>query len=401
MLRRNQNPKRINSFCAVFLLLLILYSFNVYAEDKIRGDIVSLKKNFIDLMNQWVSFRWGLNCVVYVLYYSPSILEPWAELNAKLNGWSDAEKEEFRKSVEDTLKIGKNLAFLLTIENLGKEPINLSPLIEKVFLEDSKGNKYKISTYEAHLDSPITNKVQGLIFFPLVPKGVNRITLRVSGLPDGDALFSWNLESQAPKMAEEKRELSWEQVLASKENNPKDNKVDTQKVEVKVVKPEGQVKTNIKPTPPEPPKVKQPPSPKQEESKKLQEKPQSSAVPEVKIGTEEIKIEGNAEKVEELDPVEVLKSYLEAWKAKDYKKMYSLLSSDSRSEYTFSQFVGLVEDKMPGWLKSGDYKVLPPKRKDKETNINLVSTLKLGFIRILETHTFTLILDKEGWRIKF
>ncbi|MCS7234003.1 MAG: hypothetical protein NZ900_07880 [Synergistetes bacterium] len=403
-LRRNQNLKRLNSFfiLTLFLFIFVAYNSNVYAESGLVSDIISLKKSFVDLMNRWVSFRWGLNCVIYVLYYDPSILEPWVELNAKLNGWNEIEKEEFRKGIESALKVGKNTAFLLTIENLGKEPVTISPLSERVFLEDSNGRKYRVSSYEAHLDFPITGKVQGLIFFPLIPKDVNKIILRISGLPDGEVLLAWNLESQLHKAVEGKKELSWEQVLASKESDPK-SKVETQKVEVKVVKPEGQVKSNIKPAPSEPPKVKTPPSPpKQGEGKKSEEKPKLDTSSEVKTDLggaqlEEIKVE----KVEETDPLEILKMYLEAWKLKDYEKMYSLLSSESRNKFSLSQFKDLVEEKMPNWLRSGDYKVLQSKKKEREASISLVSTLKLGFIRILETYTFNLLLDREGWRIKF
>jgi len=408
MVKGRLRLRRLSNFLAILAILAFFYS-SACAEDKPSLDILSLKRNFVNLMNRWVSFRWGLNCVIYVLYYDPSIVGPWVELNAKLNGWSDVEKEEFRRNVEDALKVGRATAFLITVENVGKEAISLSPLAEKIVLEDSNGNEYKVVSYENHLDSPISDKAQGLIFFPLIPKGVGELKLKIVGLPDGDALFSWSLEVKDREVAQEKKsELTWEQISSTKPNQPKP---EGKKVEVKVVKPEGQIKTVIKPNPPSPPsspsKPSNPPS-KNEDSKNKgdgkdkvkEEKVPVNVVSSEKEGKDTFLLADDVEKAKVLDPMEVLKEYLEAWGREDYGKMYSLLSSATKAKLSFPEFKKVVEGEIPSWVKSGNYRLLPPKKTDKGVYISLISTVRLGFIKIVDTKSFSLVLDKEGWRIQ-
>ncbi|MDK2871330.1 MAG: hypothetical protein PWQ16_682 [bacterium] len=400
-LKKKVSPK--SSYVFLFFLLCFLISVHLSDACAQVGDssAVELKKNFVELMNRWVAFRWGLNCIVYVLYYDSSILDPWIELNAKLNGWDDVEKEEFKKSVMEALKVGKYSAFLVTIENLGKEPISLSPFSDKVFLEDSKGRKYKVSSYESQLDSPITGKVQGLVFFPLLSDDASRITFKMLGLPDGEASLSWELKKKEAVKAvkEEKKELTWEQIMASTPKGKEENKAKKEKIEVKVVKPSTKVKTPPKPNLPELPKSKKAYPPQGGKSSKVLEQPVSNSTPKIEINTDNKAIVNELGKKKTASQIVV--EFLEAWKLKEYERMYSMLASPTREKMSLDEFKKLVEEKLPGWLKSGDWKMLPSKEKDGEARVSLISTIKLGFIRLLESYTFALTLEKEGWKVKF
>ncbi len=420
--RRIKSRDRLSSKYLVFLVLslalLVAISFSAYAEEASAGNIESLKKSFIDLMNKWASFRWGLNCLVYVLYYDPSILKPWVDLNASLNKWDESEKRSFEDSVKSALQIGKATAFLITVENIGKKPFSISPVSKNLVLEDSKGRIYYPIKFEPQLESPISGKVQGLVFFPKLPKDAGRITLKIRGLPDGLVSFSWSLSSyKREKLAEKhKKVISWEELArsASLKSGKKNSALKKEKgrPEVKVVKPKAQIKTVIKPTPPQKPdfpkllakpKPLPPPPPKPKKvSNKGTEKIPVKLLPLEKRKDSDINLlKRKTEEVRVFDPKKVLMEYITAWKKGNYKKMYSLLSSKSREKISFSKFKKIVREGPPSWIKEGKYRFLPPKKTNRGVRITLVASVKLGFIKIIQTKSFYFTLEKKGWRIQF
>ncbi|MCD6363273.1 MAG: hypothetical protein J7M13_04660 [Synergistetes bacterium] len=417
--KRSLNSNFLISVIFSFILILSL-CWNSYAEEASAGDIEALKRKFIDLMNKWASFRWGLNSLVYVLYYDPTILKPWVELNASLNKWDESEKRSFEDSVKSALQLGKAAAFLITIENIGKKPFSIAPLSKNLVLKDSKGREYHPIKFEPQLESSVNGKVQGLVFFPKLPKDAGRITLSIKGLPDGAMSFSWILStSEKERLAKEerKRVISWEELAKAsssrtEKKGPKEDK--KAKGEVKVVKPKAQIKTVIKPTPPKKPvkpevsskplKVKLPSPPKSKKAlhKKGVEKIPVKLLPiKKKEETDLSFLKGKVKEIKVFDPQGVLKDYIEAWKEGNYRRMYSLLSIESRKKISFLRFKRLVKEGPPSWIKEGKYKLLPPKKTKRGTRITLVASVKLGFIKIIQTKSFYFVLEKEGWRIRF
>ncbi len=415
--RGKLNSRYLVSF-VLSLVLLIVISFNAYAEEASSGNVEELKRNFIDLMNKWASFRWGLSCLVYVLYYDPSILKPWVNLNASLNKWDESEKRSFEDSVKSALQIGKATAFLITIENIGKKPFSISPVSKNLVLEDSKGRKYYPMKLEPQLESPISGKVQGLVFFPKLPKDAGKITLKIKGLPDGPVSFSWSLPSYKGERRAEKHKkvISWEELAKSvpskAEKEKRAVKKEKGKAEVKVVKPKAQIKTVVKPTPPQKPNFSKPPvkpkslpppppKPKKISNKGAKKIPVKLLPLEKKKNSDINLLKRKTEEARIFDPQKVLVEYIAAWKRKDYKKMYSLLSSKSREKISYSKFRKIVREGPPSWIKEGKYRFLPPKKTSRGVRITLVASVKLGFIKIIQTKSFYFTLEKKGWRIQF
>lgn len=118
------------------------------------------------ILEKSTSFHWGRDCLVWVVHYPESLVEPWVDADAQSRGYSQEQREEYLRSFKEQLRIGSAEPFLFTVYHFGPKPLSLSPLTEYLSLTTDGANRVAPLSYEDKLDQPISGVVQGLVFFP-------------------------------------------------------------------------------------------------------------------------------------------------------------------------------------------------------------------------------------------
>lgn len=118
------------------------------------------------ILEKNTSFHWGKDCLVWVVHYPESLVEPWVDADAQSRGYSQTQREEYLRSFKDQLRIGSAEPFLFTVYHFGPKPLSLAPLTEYLSLSTDGANRVSPLSYEKKLDQPISGVVQGLVFFP-------------------------------------------------------------------------------------------------------------------------------------------------------------------------------------------------------------------------------------------
>lgn len=131
------------------------------------------------ILESSTSFHWGKDCLVWVVHYPESLVEPWVDADAQSRGYSQAQRGEYLRSFKDQLRIGSAEPFLFTVYHFGPKPLSLTPLTEYLSLTTDGANRVAPISYEKKLDQPISGVVQGLVFFP---KQDGAFSLVVKGL---------------------------------------------------------------------------------------------------------------------------------------------------------------------------------------------------------------------------
>ncbi len=120
----------------------------------------------VDILEANTSFHWGRDCLVWFVHYPESLVDPWVESDALIKGYSAEQKEAYKRSFREQLRIGHAESFLMTVYNFGPKPLNLGGIGNAVSLAARNGQRFSPMSYEKKLDQPISGVVQGLVFFP-------------------------------------------------------------------------------------------------------------------------------------------------------------------------------------------------------------------------------------------
>ncbi|SMG36118.1 hypothetical protein [Dethiosulfovibrio salsuginis] len=118
------------------------------------------------ILERNTSFHWGRDCLVWVVHYPESLVEPWVDADAQARGYSPSQREEYLRSFKEQLRIGSAEPFLVTVYHFGPQPLSLSPLGDYLSLTTDGANRVAPLSYEKKMDQPISGVVQGLVFFP-------------------------------------------------------------------------------------------------------------------------------------------------------------------------------------------------------------------------------------------
>lgn len=141
-------------------------------------------------LENWTSFHWGKDCLIWVLHYSDEIVEPWTDAEAAKANFNSAQKDEYRKAFISELRMDEAEPFLVSIYAFGSSPLVLKPFAEHISLVNSDGDKSKPVSYERVFDETISGMVQGLVFFPKQSNKDFTITLKGTGV-FGERVFSF------------------------------------------------------------------------------------------------------------------------------------------------------------------------------------------------------------------
>lgn len=118
------------------------------------------------ILERNTSFHWGKDCLVWVVYYPESLVEPWVDADAQSRGYTASQREEYLRSFKEQLRIGSAEPFLVTVYHFGAGPLSLSPFSDYLSLTTDGSNRVPPLSYEKKMDQPISGVVQGLVFFP-------------------------------------------------------------------------------------------------------------------------------------------------------------------------------------------------------------------------------------------
>lgn len=367
----------------VSVLLSCVMSLNMsalsYADDRDTA---------LRILDDWTSIRWGVDNLAWVVHYPDDLVEPWIGYEAEKRRLSPAQIEEYRKSFTDELRIGAATAIMFSVQVLGPQPVDISPLAKNIALIDSSGNRVSPIVFDKRLDGPLSGLVQGFIFFPL--QGDSNFKIAMNGLiPGSETQFTFRgadaagaiTTTQAQPAAgrtapkEEARREVVVRIPAKKPTPPK--APEPPKEEAPDFSPEGEVFPPTAPPPdplPEPGAV--PPSPEELPVTDVEAPPDPVLPP--------------------LGERQLLPIYLRAWIDGDTDRMYSLLSTDSQRRISSELFAREV---MYGGFRAAlgsGYKV---SWADGSARVTVAK--KVLFFRTLETKQIDFVLENGSARVSW
>jgi hypothetical protein len=317
-------------------------------------------EDVVSALENWTSFRWGNDCLIWIVYYSGEVVEPWVDAEAARANFSEAQKNEYRKAFVSELRMEEAEPFLVSVYAFGANPLVLKPFGEKISLITSNGDRLKPVSYERVFDEPISGMVQGLVFFPKQSDESFSLTLRGTGVFD-ERLFSFqNQESHVYELSP----------IASV---PKQDEL------VIIDMPPA-------PLPPPPP----PPAPVVIEESRIETKP--IVAEEQSIDKQVVQDRSNLY----ISKEKTLQNFINAWIASDAKAMYDMLTDDTRKMYSYESFEKEIKKsaEFRRGLLSG-YKI----EWIGEERAKIVTTKKLLIIRTLISRTLGVVRMGREWRI--
>lgn len=356
----------IRSILACFLLLLFA---------AIPAGATALE-NANSILEKWTSSHWGKDCFVWIAHYSDELVDPWVQAESEKSGMSVQEAEQYRTSFTEQLRMNDSEAFLFSVYFFGDDKLDLSPFVKNIFLRTDDGKEYGPTSYDHILDSPLLPGVaQGLVFFPRQEQ--NRFSLVVKGMGISEEMVFPFPASRGAAGSE----------IAAREDMER--------------KPVTQGKVIVLPTTTTP-ENKQP-----EELKDKVGKEETLREPEVvsngSAGQELTGSEENAPVVEETTPAEkdglskeqVITLFLDNWVSGDYKGMYDLLSSASRSKYSLNAFTASAMQSPYRLVLQGGYDL------DwiENTSVEVIARADLMIMSTLKKRVFRMVGTGDVWRI--
>ncbi len=390
------------------VLLLFLCLCASVASGNPSKDREALYGEVERILNGHTSFSWGKDCIVWMVAYPETLVEPWVELKALEEGFSEEEKQAYGASFRRDLRLEDTEPLLVTLYVFGENPLDFTPLSEHIALVDASGVAIPPLSYGENLDGPLEGIVQGFVFFP--PQKGN-FSIQMEGLaPGGPRTFAF----AGMEPAEEKPENSEEEVMVVR---LPETPSDFEKA------PESQ--RDKKPSPsPEPPRPTPKPVPTEDPSKppsylvlppkppaavsSVPEEPQEEPLPEISPPLFEVEVEEKEEVLALQEPsgassdlpfpinrVRRVESFLDAWQKGNAEAMYAMLSQKSRethSEETFTQAV--LEDQFRFALKNS-YTL----KWEGEDTVKVVAPQKMLVVRVLRSKVLHLVLEGGAWYV--
>ncbi|MCL2767490.1 MAG: hypothetical protein FWE49_02005 [Synergistaceae bacterium] len=327
------------------------------------------------VLENWTSFRWGKDCIIWMVYYSDEVVEPWVEAEAASANFSEAQKNDYRKAFVSELRMDEAEPFLVSIYAFGAAPIELRPLAEKMSLINSNGDRLKPISYDRVFDEPTSGIVQGLVFFPKQSNKDFSIELRGSWVFN-ERTFSFHNQNGdvydiSPIVASAPRQDDLIIIDMPPEPPPAERKVSRSVTAPPPVIIEEKPKIEITPAPTE----------DQDVDKQV-------TTIDKQVTQDRSNLYISKEKT--------LQNFINSWIANDALSMYDMLSDETRKMYSSESFekeIKRLVDFRRGLLRG--YKI------DwiGEERAKITTTKKLLIMRTLINRTLGVVRTGREWRI--
>lgn len=389
------NKKRV-------LSCMLLFIFFMGARDSFAASSSNDPfQETVRILENWTSFHWGRDCLVWVVHYPQELIDPWVDSEAGRTGMTDSERKAYKEGFVAELKMDSAEPFLFTVYAFGPRPLSFSPFAEKVALVTSSGSRVKPIRYDGRLDQPIAGIVQGLVFFPkqrdknfaLAVQGMGVYDERIFAFTKPPFPLLENTELANSAGGEEDAPV----VVVELPSPPSKNGT------VKKVVPQLSIQDQIKQ-----PQVKVIERPQKQETGVVVIEPEADMTEFVDAtraegsgqeDAEQADVQSDKKKDAENSYVsreKTIKTFLALWTEHDTDKMYAMLSSDSQklfSKESFSSDLKKASD-FRAALKDG-YKIdwLGDER------AKVVAAKRMLMIRTLTTRTLGVVRENSSWKI--
>jgi len=324
------------------------------------------------ILERWTSFHWGRDCLVWLVHYPEELVEPWVASEAARSGMSDAEKESYRRSFINDLRLAETEPFLMTVYVFGPRPLDLGAFASSVFLESGDGRRFSPLSYERKFDQPLSGVVQGLVFFPKQPDKEFSIIIRNLGIQD-EQRFAFR--SPVGDVVASAPQAEKEVVVVELPPAPKKEPA----------KPRAPQRESPAPSPPPaPPPVITPP-----ELAELQPKP--APTPEIPASEEK------KEPVVYIGKERTVENFVRYWIDGDTSAMYALLSSADRATLSEEQFASQVNATgLRSSLREG-YKI----QWLDEERVRIVTAQRMLLFRTLRSKLLSVGREDTLWKVSW
>jgi hypothetical protein len=347
----------IGSILVVFTFLFPILTWASPLEDVVLA------------LENWTSFHWGKDCLIWIVHYSDEIVDPWTDEEATKAKFNEAKKDEYKKAFISELRMNEAEPFLVSVYAFGSVPLELKPFADNISLVNSDGERFKPVSYERVFDSPISGMVQGLVFFTKQSNKDFTLALKGTGVFD-ERIFSFQ--------------------------NKNGNVVyDNPPIVVSSPKQEDLIVIDMPPALP----------PAKRERKKNEDLDTPPLVIE-----ENFEIETAADYVEKeidkqitpdrnnlyISKEKTLQNFINSWIANDTRAMYDMLSVETRKMYSLESFEkeirksadfrrGLLSGYRIGWIG--------------EERVKITTTKKMLVMRTLISKTLGVVRTGKEWLI--
>jgi len=349
-----------------------------------------------ELLDDRTAFRWGKGFLAWVVHYPDYMVEPWV---MEVTGGNGDPTGKIAEDFKRTLRMDTSTPVLLSIYVYGGKEVNLAPLSKYFFLRKDDGTEIAPTSYEKTLDEPILDFAQGLVFFPKV-EGPFKLVLKkgysselVFQFPDDmraslEEKFKEEAyrSAKAQKMTEEQREKAADESAQLETLKEAAEKWQKEKEELKrtieeLLRDREMLKTRIEDL-----------SQALENQRKLIQ--QEEAPKALKTETPP---EPKAEKVTGYEREVLLDKFLEAWKAGDFERMFTLLSPNMKAQLSNPKGLENFFGKKHLPLKLIDkYEI---KRQDDPDSVAIVFAPKILFVRTLRSLRLEMEKVDVGWLV--
>lgn len=377
----------------VLLLLTLLFLGSVAAE------AVEPAVEVARILDGWTSFRWGQDCLVWVVHYPEELVDPWIGVDGARQGLTPHEMETSAEAFRKSLRMDEAEAFLVSVYNFSGRPLSLKPVEQRLSLELADGRRVTPLSFEERLDEPISGLVQGLVFFP---KQERSFSFLIAGLgPGPETLFAFAGSGPSDRPVEE--------VVV--ELPPVEEPLPVEPEAPSSPQPPVEPTAVSSPDMPSAPSTVEPMSPDFAPpppflllpSDPLPVRPVSPPSPEIEVPSAEIPPASDAGPA---SPAEsgrflpetreaFLEHFLSLWSEGRAEELYEMVSDETKARLSFEDFrkealdrtfrLTLRDGYRTTWLE-GD-------------RVKVTAAQKLVFIRVLQSEVLSLVRQEGGWRV--
>jgi len=387
------------------------------------------------ILERHTAFRWGEDCLIWVVHYPEELVDPWVRLEAAKRGFSAADAATYKQSFLRDLRMGDSEPVLLTVYQFGGSPLSLAPLSEHLALVNDRGERFTPSSYDDSFDGALSGVVQGLVFFP---RQEGTFTLSLSGVAGEEQVFAFSGMSPTNESVAASSDIPAETVVVTLGEDTGGGKTGkdapqgavTVAANSSVPKKEEGKKTPLpqpkKPEediPPPPPFLVMPSAPVPiQGGTATAVPPQGTPAPSGEVALDEflssdeviseislpvasgeqpleeaVPTTGVPERLIRLSRQQTVEKFLQGWVAGDVDAMYELLTKDMRVLYTRDAFGKRVLEGSFRWALKEGYVLSWPN----ETVVKVSAAQKLLVMRVLRSEVLRLVEEQGIWRISW
>lgn len=351
----------------IFLFIfcsLVFFSFSNTAFASDADEVTAI-------LDKWTSAHWGDDCFVWIVHYPEELAVPWAELEVRKGSINAEQKDSYAESFMKELSMDKYEPFLVSVTFFSDSNVDLSPFENRISLISRKGEKIRPVSFDGAFEQPANDSIRGLVFFPKQEEGVLRVQLNGLGL-GGDGIFSFGSSdagSDHVKAQPDRKDIGTREGVI-------------------VIRPSSGIE-NDKDIP-------------QESDPEPADEPENAVLKEAETGSSSVSSDENSEKGSPEMANRAFKSrdlllrtFLDSWISGDYKKMYSLLSTESRKKTSEAAFTG---DSMQSPFRIILMNGYTYDWENEDTAV-VTSKSKLEIMKGISTKKIRLAEEGNGWKI--